>query len=781
MTSQVYITGQPDRSKIPSLLKTDPTTALKHLIVLASQGHGVSDVINLVIQTVFNSKSKELLKLFYFYITLIPKMHNNQILAEVLLLTNQIRNDIQSINEYTRGMAMQCVSSFLHLEEIVDNFYKPIRENLKHKHSYVRRWAANALTEFYLRYPEKYSDIPDFMYHTLLEERDPFAMRQMVVEVHRMGGPLIMPVVTSVSEIPLGVIVDLCEDLDYVLECIEKVPFQAGMKVVKNINRFGNKKNILDQVVPLLLTCEQKNEAMCELISYDEDLFKGYLNYFLGIIENNDSLLSYPGLIEYLFSISTSNDFDSLCEFVLNVLRTNEGSIKVLLIEKLRTLLDDYGLKKSEIVDEIKECVNHEDPAIAYESLNFLSNQKDVLEIIQLEKIRYGKIFRKALNIIKDKIYTEEQVLIKILVFETGLENKKVHTERVPLLQNLYAENSPYIGASVALFFNFIVKNVELTKNTRARVIALLIKYVKMGEGAEKIDKSTALTISICLKDIYNAKRTEPEGRDEREKIVMKNGSVLDSILFTNLKVKPNTGPSLMVQEGEIKNKKQLTGITDPLLVIATVTVLQFEVIIDLYMRNQTNSLLQNLSLDLTTSQNLTYFSAIPTLPNLSASASHEATIRFKILECINSFVCGTITFNFPGDRGQYSGSIYTLNLSELTLNISNFLTTPEQYNFRDNWTKLEWENTYTVKLANAFPIQKLVKCLKGKIVNEQSLDFTVCNILCATRMGDVVLVNVMMYENENFYMECRIRGKSENVVKSISGIISDCVKENKQ
>jgi coatomer subunit beta len=254
------------------------------------------------------------------------------------------------------------------------------------------------------------------------------------------------------------------------------------------------------------------------------------------------------------------------------------------------------------------------------------------------------------------------------------------------------------------------------------------------------------------------------------------------------------------VYKKETKNIEkiyQLSGISDPIFVEAKTSIKITGIEIDLVMINQTKSMLQNINIEFTTSQNIS--------KNEKENKNHISVMKtgevkniitnFEVNECSNGFICGTVSFNFPGNKGQYSGSIYEMYLGEILFEIKDLLKIPKSWKeetFREKWIALEWENTYSLKKNINENIKeegkdnsKLIKirnmicgALNAVVVAEEgNTEYIVSNMVCETMQGDTILINSIIVIDNCFSIECRIRSTAENMVKSISGIVSETIK----
>ncbi|KAM0679342.1 Coatomer subunit beta [Binucleata daphniae] len=795
----MYLTTN-ETKNITTLLTTSPSDALKQLIANESQGINTSEYINSTIKTILQTKpTNQTLKLFYTYISLIPKKDkDSRILGEVLLLTNQIRKDLQSMNEYIRGVCMQSIISFLELPDVIDNFYKPIKDNITHKHSYVRKWAAHLLGEFYITNNEKYQEVVDIIYNSLILEQDTFCMRQMLTTLYKIAPhKAINYKPTDVPEIVSEVIINNTNDLEYIKTFVNKNTYYAGLCLLKKyMNNQTNKhlsSSFISSVIDSLLNCKRNEDALKFIIDLDFDtkFLKGYLTNILKITKKNESLYKHPNLIELLFEIANTNEINILLDEFLLLLK--ESSLKLYLIQKLNYIFNFYAITSNDITEEIQKCINNDDPAISYESLKFLSEQKNALKTIQLENIKYGKIFRKALNILKNSVHNEKEAMQILVLFESKLENNKDNAKLAnkTVLNSLYNDSTPFIGCSVSLFFSSLNKKIKLSDDFKARTIALLLKFIIQGEQTKKMDKSSHTLMLMCIKSIYTPDQNEHVNNTVTESNVNNSGFLSTSCFDTPLhfsllgrQKKQNT--QICIPVITTRFCKPLTAISDPVYLEANITINKFNILIDIIVINQTDSLLQNLTFDFTTSSNLLLQSQTTPLPNLVARSVKNILFTYSIQECADAFLCGNLKFNFLNDKKQFSGSFYTVNLEEIKFDIKDFLSPSllsNELNFREEWIKLEWENTYSVKLnykKNLCHLRNLLcEKLKGKVLSEEGDNtYLVSNIICGTLLGNDILINILMSVSDLMNLECRIRSKSENVVKSVSNLISEGIKE---
>ena len=87
----------------------------------------------------------EMKKILFLYWEVIEKTNLDGTLKEELILAcNALRRDLLSPNEYIRGRNLRLVSKIT-LKSILENLMEAVRQNLEHRHFYVRRNAVMCL------------------------------------------------------------------------------------------------------------------------------------------------------------------------------------------------------------------------------------------------------------------------------------------------------------------------------------------------------------------------------------------------------------------------------------------------------------------------------------------------------------------------------------------------------------------------------------------------------------------------------------------------------------
>ena len=102
------------------------------------------DVFNNCVPKQKDSHALKKVLLYYWEVVEKTDKDDNTLKHEFFLLCNTFRNHLLHANEYIRGKTLRLVSRIMH-PGILEPLTSSILDNLKHKHSYVRRNAVSCL------------------------------------------------------------------------------------------------------------------------------------------------------------------------------------------------------------------------------------------------------------------------------------------------------------------------------------------------------------------------------------------------------------------------------------------------------------------------------------------------------------------------------------------------------------------------------------------------------------------------------------------------------------
>ena len=147
-------------------------------------GESMPKVLMQVIRFCINTDDHQLKKLMMLYWEVVPKYSpelgqngKRQLLPEMILVCNALRNDLIHPNEYVRGSMLRFLCKVKD-EEILGPLLPSIKACLEHRHPYVRKNAALCMFQVHKLHGENLlPDAPEVMEAFLLSETDSAARR----------------------------------------------------------------------------------------------------------------------------------------------------------------------------------------------------------------------------------------------------------------------------------------------------------------------------------------------------------------------------------------------------------------------------------------------------------------------------------------------------------------------------------------------------------------------------------------------------------------------------
>lgn len=155
--------------------------ALKRAISMQLSGEPLPGMLMMVIRYILPHEDTHLRKLGLYYLEIVDKHGpDGKMLPEMILVCNMIRNELVHPNEYTRGCALRFVCK-IHDAEILEPLVPSIRQNLEHRHSFVRRNAVLAVHTIFEKFEFLIPDAPELVEEFLQEEGDLAAKRNAFI------------------------------------------------------------------------------------------------------------------------------------------------------------------------------------------------------------------------------------------------------------------------------------------------------------------------------------------------------------------------------------------------------------------------------------------------------------------------------------------------------------------------------------------------------------------------------------------------------------------------
>jgi len=152
-------------------------SGLKTLISLLLNGEVMPKLLMTVIRFCVPCDDHKIKKLLLVYWEVVEKTGpDGKLLPEMILVTNNLRNDLSHANEYIRGCTLRFLCK-LKEAEILEPLIPMVKQNLEHRHAFVRRNAVLAVFAIFKSFDHLLPDGPELVEKVLGAEADPSCKR----------------------------------------------------------------------------------------------------------------------------------------------------------------------------------------------------------------------------------------------------------------------------------------------------------------------------------------------------------------------------------------------------------------------------------------------------------------------------------------------------------------------------------------------------------------------------------------------------------------------------
>mgnify|MGYP001128353551 CR=1 FL=1 len=222
----------------------------------------------------------------------------------------------------------------------------------------------------------------------------------------------------------------------------------------------------------------------------------------------------------------------------------------------------------------------------------------------------------------------------------------------------------------------------------------------------------------------------------------------------------------------------QLTGYGDPVYAEAQATVLEFDLLLDVTLVNQTGKLLQNVGLELHTSSDIRLVDR-PQRLALPAQGSVTVQCAFKLLRTESGTVLGNLSFDSPRG-GSEAQTVICLN--PVQIDILDFILPASCADaaFRTMWAEFKWENKITVNTDITSPTAFLahvigithMRCLTPPTALAGACSFLSANLCAQSIFGETALMNLSVERTAEGTLAgyMRIRAVTRGIALGLGG-----------
>ncbi|KAM3581281.1 coatomer subunit beta [Umbelopsis sp. WA50703] len=223
----------------------------------------------------------------------------------------------------------------------------------------------------------------------------------------------------------------------------------------------------------------------------------------------------------------------------------------------------------------------------------------------------------------------------------------------------------------------------------------------------------------------------------------------------------------------------QLTGFSDPVYAEAIVNVHQYDILLDVLIVNQTNTTLQNLTVEFATLGDLKLVDR-PAAHNLAPHSFLTVKAPIKVSSTETGVIFGNIVYD---TQGASDSNCVVLN--DIHIDIMDYINPAHctETQFRSMWTEFEWENKVNVN-TNILDLREYLNhimkstnmsCLTPEKQLEGDCGFLSANMYARSIFGEDALANLSIERTSDGPISghIRIRSKTQGIALSLGDKIT--------
>jgi coatomer subunit beta len=239
---------------------------------------------------------------------------------------------------------------------------------------------------------------------------------------------------------------------------------------------------------------------------------------------------------------------------------------------------------------------------------------------------------------------------------------------------------------------------------------------------------------------------------------------------------------STLVDNSKLQYVHQLTGFSDPVYCEASMTVHDYDIILDLLIINRTPNTLTNLTVELGTMGDLRLVER-PQSYTIGPLDEHRTRANIKVSSTETGHIFGTIVFD-----NASSAEKSFVNLADIQLNIMDYIRPGDcsGEDFRSMWAEFEWENKVAIstQITDLFAfLSHIVKSANMKcltpVPEDAHTNFLAANLYARSVFGEDALVNMSIEKRDGEGGDgklsgyIRIRSKTQGIALSLGDRIT--------
>lgn len=218
----------------------------------------------------------------------------------------------------------------------------------------------------------------------------------------------------------------------------------------------------------------------------------------------------------------------------------------------------------------------------------------------------------------------------------------------------------------------------------------------------------------------------------------------------------------------------QLTGYSDAIYAEACMTVHEFDIVLDLFIVNQTDDTMQNVTVELMASADMKLVER-PQGYTIGPYNSKNVQANIKVSSTESGVIFGNISYDSTATKEKH-----VIVMNSIQMDVAHYISpaTCSEAEFRRMWAEFEWENKVTVNtnisslkdyLDHLIKITNM-KCLTLASASERDRGFLAANLYTRSIFGEDALLNLSIEKSDEGPVggHIRIRSKTQGIALSL-------------
>lgn len=415
-----------------------------------------------------------------------------------------------------------------------------------------------------------------------------------------------------------------------------------------------------------------------------------------------------------------------------------------------------------------------------------------------------------------------------------------VAQDDAPMLRKLLTAGDSFLGSVVATTITKLVLKLmaihgDDSETAKAAVMDGMLRLCALAELANTTEKNMnpnvvqsdcVERIVLCLRMLGSPKASEllketwatggrasfadmlkgeEEPEEEEETVISAQADDLISIRqLRGTKVLGST--EIDIDDGDIQRAQgadksdfserlnhvhQLSGFADPVYAEAYVTVHDYDIVLEILVINRTQSVLNNLQIELATMGDLKIVER-PQTYTIGPGEQRTIKANIKVSSTETGHIFGTIVYDSvvsedadADAKDDTTGGKVVVNLNDIHLDIMDYIcpASCSDAAFRSMWAEFEWENKVAVNTniadVNSFLHHVVentnMKCMTPTSALGGDCNFLAANLYAKSIFGEDALVNVSIEKQDDGKIVgyIRIRSKTQGIALSLGDRIT--------